>query len=109
MNDRTREEAASETEISVYDTMRNEKAKRHRKELVMHVVFTVFPSVVAQENYNHIRHSFYTYLYITDEKNMQPIFHARFVTICFSMVLISPRKTKCLSSIRQSNHQLYPT
>ena len=34
LNERTREEATSEIEISVYDTMRNEKAKRHRKELV---------------------------------------------------------------------------
>ena len=34
LNDRTKEEAASELEISVYDTMRNEKAKKHRQELV---------------------------------------------------------------------------
>lgn len=33
LNDRTKEEAASELEISVYDTMRNEKAKKHRQEL----------------------------------------------------------------------------
>ena len=31
---RTREEAASELDISVYDTDRNEKAKKHRAELV---------------------------------------------------------------------------
>ena len=29
-----KEEMASELQISVYDTMRNEKAKKHRKELV---------------------------------------------------------------------------
>ncbi len=34
LNDRTKEESVSECEISVYDTMRNEKAKKHRKELV---------------------------------------------------------------------------
>ena len=34
LNERTKEEAASELEISVYDTMRNEKAKKHRQELV---------------------------------------------------------------------------
>ncbi|ELT88762.1 hypothetical protein CAPTEDRAFT_129343 [Capitella teleta] len=33
LNDRTREEVASELDISVYDTERNEKAKRHRLEL----------------------------------------------------------------------------
>ena len=49
LNDRTREEAASETEISVYDTMRNEKAKRHRKELVIHVVFTAFFPILKRK------------------------------------------------------------
>lgn len=34
MDDRTKEEAASELDISVYDTERNEKAKKHRRELV---------------------------------------------------------------------------
>ncbi|KAL5008992.1 hypothetical protein ScPMuIL_014573 [Solemya velum] len=33
LNDRTREETTSELDISVYDTGRNEKAKKHRKEL----------------------------------------------------------------------------
>ncbi|CAH1791154.1 unnamed protein product [Owenia fusiformis] len=33
LNDRTKEEATSELDISVYDTSRNEKAKKHRKEL----------------------------------------------------------------------------
>ena len=32
--DREKEEMASELEISVYDTERNEKARKHRKELV---------------------------------------------------------------------------
>lgn len=34
LNDRTQEETAQELEISVYDTERNEKAKKHRRELV---------------------------------------------------------------------------
>ena len=34
LNERTKEETYSELEISVYDTERNEKAKKHRKELV---------------------------------------------------------------------------
>ena len=34
LTDRTKEEVMSEVEISIYDTMRNEKAKKHRKELV---------------------------------------------------------------------------
>ena len=33
LDERTREEVASELEISVYDTLRNEKAKKHRREL----------------------------------------------------------------------------
>ncbi|XP_011446060.2 dynein regulatory complex subunit 7-like isoform X1 [Crassostrea angulata] len=33
LDDRTKEEAASELDISVYDTERNEKAKKHRREL----------------------------------------------------------------------------
>jgi len=33
LDDRTTEESASKLEISVYDTMRNEKAKNHRKDL----------------------------------------------------------------------------
>ncbi|KAK3597164.1 hypothetical protein CHS0354_038091 [Potamilus streckersoni] len=33
LKDRTREESASELDISVYDTERNEKAKKHRREL----------------------------------------------------------------------------
>lgn len=33
LNERTKEETASELEISVYDTDRNEKAKKHRREL----------------------------------------------------------------------------
>ena len=33
LNERTREEAASELDISVYDTQRNEKARKHREEL----------------------------------------------------------------------------
>lgn len=32
--ERLKEESASELEISVYDTERNEKAKKHRRELV---------------------------------------------------------------------------
>ena len=39
LNDRTREEVASELEISVYDTDRNEKARKHREELVRLLVF----------------------------------------------------------------------
>ena len=38
LNDRTREETAQELEISVYDTERNEKAKKHRRELVRVIV-----------------------------------------------------------------------
>ena len=38
LNDRTHEETAQELEISVYDTERNEKAKKHRRELVSKVV-----------------------------------------------------------------------
>ena len=38
LNDRTKEEVASELDISVYDTMRNEKAKNHRKDLVSRMV-----------------------------------------------------------------------
>lgn len=34
LNDRTQEEAQQELDISVYDTERNEKAKKHRRELV---------------------------------------------------------------------------
>lgn len=34
LNDRTQEEASHELDISVYDTERNEKAKKHRRELV---------------------------------------------------------------------------
>lgn len=34
LNDRTQEEASHELDISVYDTERNEKAKKHRHELV---------------------------------------------------------------------------
>lgn len=34
LSDRTKEELASELDISVYDTERNEKAKKHRLELV---------------------------------------------------------------------------
>lgn len=34
LNKRTQEEAATELEISVYDTERNEKARRQREELV---------------------------------------------------------------------------
>lgn len=33
LKDRTREESKSDLEISVYDTERNEKAKKHRQEL----------------------------------------------------------------------------
>ena len=33
LRDRTREDVASELSISVYDTERNEKAKKHRQEL----------------------------------------------------------------------------
>ena len=39
LNERTREEAASELDISVYDTERNEKARRHREELVRSINF----------------------------------------------------------------------
>ena len=39
LNDRTREETAQELEISVYDTERNEKAKKHRRELVSDQMF----------------------------------------------------------------------
>lgn len=39
LNDRTKEESASELDISVYDTMRNEKAKKHRQELVSLVMW----------------------------------------------------------------------
>ena len=38
LSDRQREEIASELTISVYDTERNEKAKKHRTELVSHVL-----------------------------------------------------------------------
>jgi hypothetical protein len=34
LNDRTQEESKQELDISVYDTERNEKAKKHRRELV---------------------------------------------------------------------------
>ena len=34
LNQRTQEESASELDISVYDTERNDKAKKHRLELV---------------------------------------------------------------------------
>ena len=40
LNDRTREETAQELEISVYDTERNEKAKKHRRELVRVIVIS---------------------------------------------------------------------
>ena len=39
LHDRTQEEATSDLDISVYDTERNEKAKKHRRELVS--VFTI--------------------------------------------------------------------
>ena len=41
---RMREEAASELDISVYDTDRNEKAKKHRAELVRSAVPLTDPS-----------------------------------------------------------------
>ena len=34
LNERTKEETTLELDISVYDTERNEKAKKHRRELV---------------------------------------------------------------------------
>ena len=42
INDRQKEEQASELDISVYDTERNEKAKKHRRELV--ISFTLVDS-----------------------------------------------------------------
>lgn len=38
LNERTKEETTLELDISVYDTERNEKAKKHRRELVRHCV-----------------------------------------------------------------------
>lgn len=42
LQDRTMEEASQELDISVYDTERNEKAKKHRRELVCCALSTIF-------------------------------------------------------------------
>ena len=59
LNDRIKEEVASDLDISVYDTDRNEKARRHREELVGACVVrnTVDPSNFAIQHKNVKFHS----------------------------------------------------